>query len=148
MSYDNPWTFAGEVFDSSDARGFAGFVYLITNTVTGQMYVGRKYFDSVRKQRGKRRRKRTESDWMSYYSSSERLKADVEKYGAAAFKREILSLHVTRGMTNWSEIVEQFDRRVLDDERYVNDTIGKWRRIPDRIRSASKYASSPGRAPK
>lgn len=147
MTYENPWTFEGVEFDDEDAKGFAGFVYLITNTATGEMYVGRKYFEKIRKQRGKKRRTRSESDWKDYYSSSERLKSDVEKYGREAFKREILSLHTTRGMVNFSEIVEQFNRRVLDDGSYINDTIGKWRRIPGHIQDRSRYAGSSRRSP-
>lgn len=146
MTYENPWTFDGEPFDDEDARGFAGFVYLITNTVTGKKYVGRKYFERVRKQRGKKRRARSESDWKNYYSSSEKLKTEVEEVGKSMFKREILSIHVTRGMVNFSEIVEQFNRNVLEDEDYINDTIGKWRRIPEHICARSIYSASSRRS--
>ncbi len=139
MTYENPWIFNGKIFDDENVVGFVGFVYLITNIATQEKYIGRKYFDKVRKHKGQRRRKRSSSDWKTYYSSSERLKADVKKYGASTFRREIISIHTTRGMVNFSEIVEQFNRRVLDDDTYINDCIGKWRRIPKHIQEKSVY---------
>jgi hypothetical protein len=29
MSYDNPWRYNGEIFDSDDIKDYYGFVYLI-----------------------------------------------------------------------------------------------------------------------
>ena len=66
--YENPWTFDGEPFASEDVGKFAGFVYLITNQITGEKYIGRKYFSSIRKKKkSDKRRTRSESDWKEYY---------------------------------------------------------------------------------
>ena len=102
-----PWTYKGKPFTSEMINGHYGFVYLITNMATGRMYVGRKYFWS------KRKRSYVESNWQSYYGSSEYLLEDVEKLGEENFSREILSLHGTKGITNYMEVKEQFARDVL-----------------------------------
>ncbi len=96
---------------------FEGFVYLIVNTLTGMQYIGRKYFWSVTKKKvpGKSRRKvtKSESDWRYYESSCLALKEDIKKLGKENFEFYILSLHKTRGETNYTEIKEQFQRDVL-----------------------------------
>ena len=55
------------LFLSKDIDDMYGFVYCITNVVTGRKYIGRKYFWSFRKPRGKSRRVKSESDWKKYY---------------------------------------------------------------------------------
>jgi hypothetical protein len=71
----------------------------------------------------KRRRVSIESDWLKYYSSSNALKADIEKYGKEAFLREILYLCTGRAQMNYLELREQIDRRVLETGEYYNDEI-------------------------
>ena len=78
MTYENAWTFNGKEFDSEDIGDAYGFVYLIT-TPEGQKYIGRKYFWSIRKVKGKTRRQRSESDWKKYYGSSDLLKAKIKE---------------------------------------------------------------------
>lgn len=87
---------------------YRGFVYLITNLVTGQMYVGRKYTWVERKKKITK-----ESDWKTYWGSSEHLKADIEKLGVENFKREILIWCTSTSETNYEEVAEQFRRNVL-----------------------------------
>ena len=79
MSYTNPWTLDGKIFESNNIDDAQGFVYLITNLTTNLKYVGKKNFWSVRKLpplKGKTRKrtKRVESDWKDYYGSSEEVK--------------------------------------------------------------------------
>ena len=74
------------------------FVYLITNTTNGMMYVGKKLakFKTTKKPlkgRKNKRRGTKESDWKTYWGSSERLIADVEKHGEEQFTREILGVY-------------------------------------------------------
>ncbi len=113
-------------------EGYEGFVYLIVNTLTLQKYIGRKYFWSKRakKLKGQKRRKRsiTESDWRYYRSSCDELKDDINKLGLDNFEFHILSLHKTRGQTNYAEIREMFLRDVLfskhnDEYIYYNTNI-------------------------
>lgn len=139
--YDNPWRFDGEVFDSEDVGKYEGFVYCIVNRVDGRKYIGRKYFHSIRKVKGKTRRQRSESDWKTYYGSSKELQEDVKKYGEENFDRVILSLHITRGDCNYEEVKQQFLYNVLEEDGFYNENInGKWYRKPQHISEARKRA--------
>jgi hypothetical protein len=115
MSYENPWRFNGEIFESSDIQDYFGFVYHIHCDKTGRDYIGRKYFWSFRKERGKSRRTKMESDWKKYYGSCPELKEDIDKYGRENFKRTILSLHKTKGKTNYEETRQLFVNNVLTE---------------------------------
>ena len=124
--YENPWTYRGEIFDESLVDKYYGFVYSIT-CADGRMYIGRKAFWFMRKQRGAKRRSKIESDWRKYYGSSDIVKDMVKELGPDNFKREILSLHITKGEMNYTEVKEQFQRNVLESEDYINDNInGKY----------------------
>jgi hypothetical protein len=149
MTYENAWTFNGKEFDSEDIGDAYGFVYLIT-TPEGQKYIGRKYFWSIRKVKGKTRRQRSESDWKKYYGSSDLLKAKIKDSNKNLFRREIISLHSTKGRVNYEEVKEQFVNGVLESDDYINDNInGKWHRGPEHITSKSRFSSlSSGRASK
>ena len=141
VSYDNPWTFDNKEFDSEDIGNAYGFVYLIT-TPEGQKYIGRKYFWSIRKVKGKSRRQRSESDWKTYYGSSDVLKAKIKESDKRLFRREIISLHSTKGRVNYEEVKEQFINGVLESDDYINDNInGKWHRGPEHITSKSRFSS-------
>ena len=122
--YENPWTYQGTTFTSNDIDSFFGYVYCITNLTTGRRYIGRKYFTSSRKPRGGKRRVKTESDWKRYYGSSKELTDDVKKLGRSVFKREILSLHRTKGWVNYEETRQLFLNNVLsEDENFYNSNI-------------------------
>lgn len=113
MSYDNPWRFDGEIFESENIEDHFGFIYRITNTLNGRKYLGRKYFWSFRKPKGKSRKVKQESDWKKYYGSCPELKEDIKKYGKENFTREILSLHKTLGKVNYEETRQLFLNNVL-----------------------------------
>ena len=113
--YDNPWWYNGEVFDSDGINGYYGFVYLITNTVNGRKYIGRKYFWSFRKKKGEKRRQKQESDWKKYYGSCPELKEDIKLFGKENFTREILTLHTTLGKVNYEETRRLFVHSVLTE---------------------------------
>ena len=113
--YNNPWVYHGNPFGSSDIGDYYGFVYRITCETTKRRYVGRKYFWSKRKPKGKSRRVTTESDWKNYYGSCPELKEDIAKYGKENFKREILSLHETPGRVNYEETRQLFLNNVLTE---------------------------------
>ena len=113
--YENPWTYLERTFNSSDVRDYFGFVYLITNKSNQRQYIGRKYFWSFRTPPGKKRKVKQESDWKKYYGSCPELKEDLKIYGKEIFKREILSLHTTKGTCNYEETKQLFLNNVLSE---------------------------------
>ena len=103
-------------FDSDSIRDNFGFVYRITNLLNGRSYIGRKYFWSFRKPPGKKRKVKQESDWKKYYGSCPELKEDIKESGNKIFfKREILSLHETKGTCNFEETKQLFLNNVLSE---------------------------------
>ena len=70
-----------------------GFVYQITNTTNGRMYIGKKLAKFKRsrpplKGRRNKRRYKVTSDWKDYYGSSDNLIIDIKRLGKDKFKRE------------------------------------------------------------
>ena len=125
VDYDNPWLYKDEPFTSEDIGDYIGFVYLLTNP-NGKKYVGKKLFVSKRKLpplKGKTRRRTVvkESDWKTYYGSSEEVQSLVENN--TPFKREILHLCKSKGELSYMELVEQVERKVLLTEDYYNGII-------------------------
>ena len=121
------WTYKNKAINSIPDE-YEGFVYLITNTTTGQKYIGKKLakFKTTKpplKGKKNKRRGTKESDWKTYYGSSDRLNADVATLGENKFTREILYLCKGRGEMSYIEAREQFDRRVLETDDYYNGII-------------------------
>ena len=116
MSYENPWTYLELPFDSESIGDNFGFVYKITNLLNNRSYIGRKYFWSFRTPPGKKRKVKQESDWKKYYGSCPELKEDIKKISNRVFfKREILSLHKTKGTCNFEETKQLFLNNVLSE---------------------------------
>ena len=113
--YENPWIYGDKYFTTDDIGDYFGFVYNITNLTNERQYIGRKYFWSFRKPKGKSRKVKLESDWKKYYGSCPELKEDIEKYGKGNFKRTILSLHGTKGRVNFEETRQLFLNGVLTE---------------------------------
>ena len=88
---------------------------MLFRSKTGRSYIGRKYFWSFRKQGGKSRRTKMESDWKKYYGSCPELKEDIKKYGKEFFNRKIISLHKTKGECNYEETKQLFLNNVLKE---------------------------------
>ena len=102
-------------FTSDDIGDFFGYVYCITNILTGRKYIVRKYFVQKRKPKGGKRRVTSESDWKRYYGSSAELKHDIKQFGKEIFRREIISLHKTQGRVNYEETRQLFLINVLTE---------------------------------
>jgi hypothetical protein len=115
IEYENPWIYDGKPFTSNDIGDYFGFVYLITNLTNQRKYLGRKYFWSFRTPKGKKRKVKSESDWKKYYGSCPELKEDIDRIGKDNFSRTILSLHKTKGKTNYEETRQLFTNGVLTE---------------------------------
>jgi hypothetical protein len=124
IDYENPWSYNNKPFSSADIGEYFGFVYLITNKSNGRRYIGRKYFFSFRTPKGKKRKVKSESDWKNYYGSCPELKEDIIKFGRENFSRTILSLHKTKGKTNFEETRRLFTNNVLTES--LDDGTPAW----------------------
>ena len=105
-----------------------GFVYQITNTKDGRMYIGKKLARFKRsrpplKGRKNKRRFKVDSDWREYYGSSDELTADIMKLGKENFKRDILFYCHSKAELSYVEAREQFARKVLESNDYYNGHI-------------------------
>jgi hypothetical protein len=111
-----------------------GYVYCITNTVTGRKYIGKKLakfskttYKTIKLKNGNKKRKKIRSkinsDWQLYWGSNEQLKADVAQLGSDKFIREILYYCTSKAACSYLEAKEQFTRRVLETDEYYNNII-------------------------
>ena len=111
-----------------------GFVYLITNNLSGRKYIGKKLakfskttYKIVKQKNGTKKRKKIrskiDSDWREYYGSSPELTADVITLGTENFTREILYYCNSKSECSYIEAREQFSRRVLESQDYYNGHI-------------------------
>lgn len=121
------WTYQGKEV-TEIPEGIEGFVYLITNLTNNRKYIGKKLakFKKTKpplKGKKNKRRSTVESDWRTYWGSSEQLLADVAALGEENFTREILHFCPSRGILSYMEAKEQFDRRVLETDDYYNGII-------------------------
>ena len=116
MSHENPWLYLEQPFDSDSIGDNFGFVYKITNLLNGRSYIGRKYFWSFRTPPGKKRKQKQESDWKAVLRILSRIKRRYKKISNRVFfKREILSLHKTKGTCNFEETKQLFLNNVLSE---------------------------------
>lgn len=113
---------------------FIGFVYLITNNLTGRKYIGKKLakfsktsYKTVTLKNGKKKKKKIkskiDSDWRDYYGSSDLLTKDIKEIGKENFSREILFYCKTKAECSYVEAREQFSRKVLESTDYYNGHI-------------------------
>ena len=121
------WTYQNQQVEEIP-EGYIGFVYIITNLQSGQKYIGKKLAQFKRTKpplKGKKLKRRSvvESDWRDYWSSSDRLQADVQELGPENFTREILYLCKSKAEMSYLEAREQFERRVLETDDYYNGII-------------------------
>lgn len=132
--YDsNKWHFNGKPFEQEDASkaidaGYIGFIYEITDNLTGKKYIGKKLLIGKRrlpplKGQKRKRIKMVESDWNTYFGSSELVQQLVSER-QADFSREILFLCKAKGELSYVEAREQFAREVLLSDDYLNNFIG------------------------
>lgn len=111
-----------------------GFVYIITNMLSGRKYIGKKLAKfsrttqkTIKLKNGNKKKKKirskVDSDWREYYGSSPELSKDVEILGKQNFKREILYYCRSKAECSYIEAREQFSRRVLESTDWYNGHI-------------------------
>ena len=124
------WTYNNKPFNSDMIEDYIGFVYEVYDREAKMKYIGKKKFWSkVTKPplKGKKNKRRSlkESDWKSYYGSSEEVKSLVENTGEWRFKRKIIRLCKTLGEMSYYEMKEQLDNDVLlKPKKYYNAFVG------------------------
>ena len=103
-----------------------GFVYLIINNKSSRSYIGKKLshfsktsIKTVTLKSGIKKKKKVktqvESDWRTYWSSSDELQNDVKELGEENFTREILFYCQSKGNLSYIELREQILNKVLED---------------------------------
>lgn len=109
------WYFEGKPVEDVDPS-YIGFVYCITNTMTGRRYIGKKFLTKAktRQVKGKKKKYRAESDWKTYFGSNKVLQEEVQTHGEEHFHREILIFCKTKGQCSYFESKYQFTLGVLE----------------------------------
>jgi hypothetical protein len=111
-----------------------GFVYIITNLISGRKYIGKKLakfskttYKTVKLKNGTKKKKKIrskiDSDWQEYYGSSPNLQTDIDTIGKENFSREILFYCTSKAECSYVEAREQFTRKVLESDDYYNGHI-------------------------
>ena len=118
-----------------------GFIYKITNIVTGKFYIGKKsLYHNVKKKLTKKElaeqsgpgRKATtkkvqkESDWATYWGSNKEILEEIKSKGNLAFTREILKLVNTKKELTYWEVAFQCQYDVLLIDSYNDNILGKF----------------------
>lgn len=124
------WYYKDKPFTSDMIEDNFGFVYEITDNRNGKKYIGKKGLISKRKMpplKGQKRKrsKIVETDWQSYYGSSDQVKALVEELGIDNFNRKIIRLCKSKSEMSYYEAKLQFETEcLLKPEEYYNEFIG------------------------
>jgi hypothetical protein len=111
-----------------------GFVYIITNTISGRKYIGKKLakfskttYKTVKLKNGTKKKKKIrskiDSDWRDYYGSSPALSKDIAELGPENFTREILFYCKSKSECSYVEAREQFNHKVLESNDWYNGHI-------------------------
>lgn len=126
--------------ESFDPNQYEGYIYMTTNLETGRSYIGKKnFFHKTNVKLGKKelaalpvtrgRTKQTklvikQSDWKTYYGSSQEIKEDLKKYPKDKFVRVILKLCKSKKELTYYENKYLFQYGVLEDpKKWINDNI-------------------------
>lgn len=108
---------------------FYGFVYRVTNLATNKYYIGKKqavFKRTLKPKKGKvnNRISSTESDWKYYTGSSNKLNADIDRYGKDVFKFEIVKFCDTKFDLSYTETQLLVMGDCLFDPNCYNEYLG------------------------
>lgn len=135
----NCWIMNGKCL-STPPEGYYGFIYKITDAVTGKSYFGKKAFEhSQKKTISKRARKasgtkkriervKKDSGWLEYWGSSKPL---LEFFAAHPHaqqfaKREIIKLCKDKASLSYWEMVTLVENNVLFKDTWNGNILGKF----------------------
>jgi hypothetical protein len=127
------WLYQGNIITSLP-DDCIGFVYIITNKISGKKYIGKKLakfsktsYKTIKLKNGNKKRKRIkskiDSDWQTYYGSNDKLNEDVKNLGTDNFTREILQFCKSKSQCSYIEAKLQFEYRVLESDDFYNGHI-------------------------
>jgi hypothetical protein len=127
------WTYQNEIVETLPEE-CVGFVYLITNVISGRKYIGKKLakfaktsYKVVKLKNGTKKKKKirskVDSDWREYYGSSDALTKDIDTLGKENFTREILYYCNSKAQCSYIEAREQFTNKVLESSDWYNGHI-------------------------
>lgn len=130
------WIYKNQPVENIEGEYF-GFVYLITDTVTGKKYVGKKMLTMSKPDKTKTyyktgpkkgelkppKKGRAESKWRTYCSSSKIIQALVKTHGLQRFHREILMFCKSRSELTYQESKHIFVLGCLESDEYLNDWV-------------------------
>ena len=128
------WLYKGEVIESIEQmpENTFGFVYEVTYIPTNEKYLGKKALETLRLERqekglrGKTPLKQkiiTESDWITYLGSHNRIKQLVKEGKDDKFFKNILEFAFDKKHLTYLETKHQFNNSVLENTEYINDNI-------------------------
>lgn len=118
-----------------------GFIYKITNQITGKFYIGKKsLYHNIKKKLTKKelaeqtgpgrksatKRIQKESDWITYWGSNKEILEEIKIKGNLAFQREILKIVTTKKELTYWEIAYQCQYNVLLIDSYNDNILGKF----------------------
>lgn len=120
------WTFKDTEIHSVEQmpEGTIGFIYKISNTETGEYYIGKKNIFQKRTLpplKGYKRKRKVikESKWQDYRSSNDL----VKEWKDDILKLEILRFCKSKKSLTYYELQEQFSHDVLADPLAKNDNL-------------------------
>lgn len=139
-----PWTYRNDnledynLINPKAGERPLGFIYKITNTANGKIYIGRKSFTATKKSAiGKRalakmvdkRGSKTKtvvktSNWQLYTGSNKQLNEDIKN--GDTITREIIHLCFTKKQMTYWELYYQMKENVLERDSYNDNILGKF----------------------
>lgn len=119
---------------------YFGFIYLVYCRETKRYYIGKKQTVSQNriKVKGSTRKKLVtkESDWITYTTSSDHIKKDLESFGKDKFDFYIVGLYKTKGGLRYAEcnLLHKLDANIIrideDTRLFYNLAIDAIRFVP------------------